>query len=477
MKLIWLRLLNGLIILFSSFSIFILLEKELLIQGSAVGDKVKALFVLFTPLTILTVSTFGISLGFAYLLSIILFSQRFIQYYQARYLFPLIGIVSTAGILASIERLKFVFWLHKYREKINSLKNRIDFLLMDIEEKTKMKSALTKRFERFYRLKTMADELSTVLNLEKVIKLAAEMIYEIIPKAETVLIYLLGEEVIDIDNPKFTSFYLKTTYELQDKKLYLDVFDYWLLREKGNLMINDVQKDFRFSSLEEGVNRRFRALLARPLRSEDKILGVVRLESSLPGSFTPDDLRMLDIFSDLLSAGIENAYLYQKTEELARRDGLTNLFLPRYLYSRLEEIIAKAKEFSILILDLDHFKDYNDRYGHIAGDIMLKKIAKILTSNISEEDFAVRYGGEEFLLVLVNSGKENAIRVAEAIRRKVEKEIFYLRREATQVTVSIGIATYPLDGRTKEELIHKADEWLYFAKTHGRNRIAYSGIR
>ncbi|MFN7170940.1 MAG: GGDEF domain-containing protein, partial [Candidatus Omnitrophota bacterium] len=148
-----------------------------------------------------------------------------------------------------------------------------------------------------------------------------------------------------------------------------------------------------------------------------------------------------------------------------------------YLYTRIEEVMAKAKEFSLLMLDLDHFKDYNDRYGHIAGDIMLKKIAQLLLTHLSGEDFAVRYGGEEFLLVLVDKSKEKAIELAQKIRENVEKEIFYLRREATRLTISIGIAAYPREGRTKEELIHKADEWLYFAKEKGRNRIAYAGMK
>ncbi|MCM8783452.1 MAG: sensor domain-containing diguanylate cyclase [Candidatus Omnitrophica bacterium] len=477
MALKWSRLLNGFIVLFSSFLIFFLIERELWIQGPGLEDKVMALFILFAPLISFTVFTFGNIFGFFYFLVIILFSQRFLQYYQTNYILPLIGIAFSAGVLSGIKRVGFVSHIKIYKGKINNLRNRIALLSADIEDKNKVKSALTKRFERFYRLKLMADEFSTTLDLVKIIQSAGARIGEIIPKAENVLIYLVEEEGIEIENPKVVSFFLKTDYGPQDRELQLDIFDRWLLREKGNLIVNDVQKDFRFSSAVEETKRDFRALLACPLSSEDRLLGVVRLESSLPASFTPDDLRMLDIFSDLVSVGVENAYLYQKTEELAKRDGLTNLFLPRYLYSRLEELMVKSKEFSVLILDLDYFKDYNDRYGHIAGDIMLKKIARILSSNITQNDFAVRYGGEEFLVVLGDSGKERAIRFAEEIRERVDREIFYLRREATHVTISIGIAIYPYDGKTKEEIIHKADECLYSAKAQGRNRIAYRGIK
>ncbi|MCM8778402.1 MAG: diguanylate cyclase [Candidatus Omnitrophica bacterium] len=473
-----LKILNTLLILFCSSLLFFFIERLLWGEEANLEDKVTALFVLFIPLISLTIFTLGNIPGLFYFLFISLISNRFINYYQTTYITPLLGITFGVGVLSAFAENKFLLSIKEYKKNLLNLRERIDKYILEEEEKTRLQSLLTRRFERLFRLKFMAEELSITLDVNRVIKSAEQRIWEIIPSTENFLIYLVGDELGEMDNPRITHSLLKTRRGLQNQELELDIFDRWILRSYKNLLVNDVQKDFRFSpETVEDLKREFRALLACPLTSEGKILGVVRLESSLPGSFTPDDLRMLDIFSDLVTVGVENAYLYQKTEILAKIDGLTGLFLPRYLYTRIEEVMAKAKEFSLLMLDLDHFKDYNDRYGHIAGDIMLKKIAQLLLTHLSGEDFAVRYGGEEFLLVLVDKSKEKAIELAQKIRENVEKEIFYLRREATRLTISIGIAAYPREGRTKEELIHKADEWLYFAKEKGRNRIAYAGMK
>lgn len=455
--------LNGLIIILSTFLIFFYLKKDITLLGE---DKSIAFLILFSPLIVLTIFTFGKTMGLLYFL----FTVFFLKNYSRVYFPYLVGTNLTIGLVSSLLHSRFVSDIKEYRKNFLKIKERIDIFSREVEEKIKVKDALKKKFDRLFSFKSLADELSAILDLDRILHFAGEKIFEIVPKGEAVLIRIVKN--------KITFYYSPKTRESLQERIPFDVFDYWILREKGNLIINDIYKDFRFSSdsLEE-IRRNFHSLLACPLTSEEKILGIVRLESSHSGVFTSDDLMMLDVFSDLLAVTLENAFLYQMTEELANRDSLTNLYLPRYLYNRLEEIMGREKEFSILMLDLDHFKDYNDRYGHIAGDIMLKKVAQLLLNSISGEDFAIRYGGEEFLLVLVNSGKEKAIKLAEEIREKVEKEIFYLRREATHVTVSIGVAFYPEDGRTKEELIHKADEWLYFAKAEGRNRIAYSGIK
>ncbi|MCM8765522.1 MAG: sensor domain-containing diguanylate cyclase [Candidatus Omnitrophica bacterium] len=469
---------NGLIIIFSSLLIFFSLENLVSSGEPDWGDKASALFILFIPLTAFTIFTLGNLSGFLYFLYLIFINHRFIQTYRTYSFLPLLGITLSVGILSALAERKFLLRIKGYKKNLLNLKEKIDSYVQEREEKTRIQSLLTQRFERFSRLKFMAEEFSTTLEISRIIQSAEERIPEIIPRADNFLIYLLETEKGEMESPRITYFRARVKGGLENKELQLDIFDRWILRSYDKLLISDVKKDFRFSKeTVEELQREFRSLLASPLIAKGKILGVVRLESSPPGSFTPDDLRMLDLFSDLLAVGVENAYLYQRTEELAKYDGLTGLFLPRYFYTRWEEIVARFSRISLLMLDLDHFKGYNDRYGHIAGDIMLKKIAQLILNNLSGEDFAVRYGGEEFLLVLLGKGKEEAIALAEEIRGKVAQEVFFLRREATHLTVSIGIVTYPYEGKTREELIHKADAWLYLAKAKGRNRIAYAGIK
>ena len=116
-------------------------------------------------------------------------------------------------------------------------------------------------------------------------------------------------------------------------------------------------------------------------------------------------------------------------------------------------------------------KDYNDKYGHTAGDILLKRLADILNSLINAGDLISRYGGEEFAILLFETNRKEALDIAEKIRQKIESEKFWLRREETRATISIGIATFPVDAKIKNELIEAADRNLYKAKREGRNRV------
>jgi diguanylate cyclase (GGDEF)-like protein len=168
--------------------------------------------------------------------------------------------------------------------------------------------------------------------------------------------------------------------------------------------------------------------------------------------------------------------LYEQIEQLAIKDGLTNLYLKRYFLDRMSEEIARQlrhkTQLSFLMIDLDKFKEYNDRFGHVAGDIVLKTMGFILTDFFkSPGDLVCRYGGEEFSVLLPDCSKLKALELAEQLRGRIEKQPILLRRQKTHITISAGIATFPKDAQSKEELISKADQALYKAKQSGRNSI------
>jgi diguanylate cyclase (GGDEF)-like protein len=216
-------------------------------------------------------------------------------------------------------------------------------------------------------------------------------------------------------------------------------------------------------------------LIASPLVSQDKVIGILRMDSPQEFAYTQDDLRLLTIISDLAAVAIQNAYLYSRTQELARRDDLTGLVVRRYFMERFREEIkraaAKRQAFSLLILDIDHFKDYNDKYGHMAGDLVLKHMARILTSAVQEGDIVGRYGGEELIVLLVGRDKAEAIKEAQRLRNTIKERPFTLRRSQTKLTVSAGLSSYPKDAVTEEDLIRIADDRLYKAKTTGRDKV------
>jgi diguanylate cyclase (GGDEF)-like protein len=154
-------------------------------------------------------------------------------------------------------------------------------------------------------------------------------------------------------------------------------------------------------------------------------------------------------------------------------DGLTGLYNHRYLHERLGEEVSRAAkdgtELSLLFLDLDHFKQYNDRRGHSAGDRALRAVARVVERSVRRIDLVGRYGGEEFVVVLPESGTPAALEAAERIRRAVEEAEGSV--DGQGLTVSIGVATFPADARSKEELLDRADWSMYRAKRAGRNRV------
>jgi len=173
--------------------------------------------------------------------------------------------------------------------------------------------------------------------------------------------------------------------------------------------------------------------------------------------------------------GIKRAHLYQQVQELSVTDSLTEVFSRRYCLERFNEELERSKKlklnFSFLMLDIDHFKSFNDQYGHLVGDAILKDTAKTIKENLRQIDLIGRYGGEEFSVILSETDKEQAKFAAERIRTAVESKQIKVYDEVLRVTVSIGISTFPDDAQDTQLLIDKADRALYQAKQTGRNKV------
>ncbi len=184
-----------------------------------------------------------------------------------------------------------------------------------------------------------------------------------------------------------------------------------------------------------------------------------------------------ELFSELQAAYQQLCVYNAQVEELANTDPLTGVYNYRFFTERLEKEIELAKKFnrslSLIILDIDHFKDFNDTYGHPAGDLALKQASKIFKQNIRDKDVLCRYGGEEFLILLPSTGVEEAFRCAERIREAVQHHTVYIGedKKPVNITVSGGVACFPVDASNGEQLLRIADEVLYSAKHKGRNKI------
>jgi diguanylate cyclase (GGDEF)-like protein len=208
------------------------------------------------------------------------------------------------------------------------------------------------------------------------------------------------------------------------------------------------------------------------------VAGFLRVSSSVPGRFAQEDLRAAELLATLAGVSMENIYLFEKVRELAIKDALTGLYTHRAFQSRIEEEIlrcARAKApFSLVMADIDHFKSYNDRYGHQAGDETLKIVAEVFASGVRDIDFVARYGGEELAIIFTGADKQQAAQGAGLLRERLENRNFSFNGLRLGVTASFGVAEFPSDGAIASQLVRAADERLYKAKEAGRNRVVYA---
>ena len=226
--------------------------------------------------------------------------------------------------------------------------------------------------------------------------------------------------------------------------------------------------------LDEGPARA-PSLLAVPLRNRDRNLGALVL-TGRRGAFDASAARVLGIIANQAAASLAVIRLKERHKRLAARDGLTQLYNRRAFDERLAK--ARAREdrqggrFAVLLLDIDHFKRLNDTFGHLAGDAALKHTARVLEGHLREGDEAARYGGEEFAIILPGADAAGAAPLAERVRAAIEGSQVVFEGARLAVTVSIGVAAWPEDGREIETLLAAADRALYAAKQDGRNRVA-----
>lgn len=246
------------------------------------------------------------------------------------------------------------------------------------------------------------------------------------------------------------------------------------------LLVDDVEKDNRVR-MPNRPRFKTKSLLSVPLKLKDKTIGVLNLSDKEDlGAFNESDLNLLASFANLASLMIERTWALERTfqlEKLSITDHMTGLYNHRFLRTRLEEELNRSTRnglsLTVIFIDLDFFKIYNDISGHLAGDGALKKAADILKASVRDMDIVVRYGGEEFCIVLPDTSKNEAVQVAERIRQEIEKEKFPKEENLPfgRLTASFGIASFPEDGHTFTTLIHSADLALYKAKAEGRNRV------
>ncbi|MFA5286791.1 MAG: GGDEF domain-containing protein [Candidatus Omnitrophota bacterium] len=235
--------------------------------------------------------------------------------------------------------------------------------------------------------------------------------------------------------------------------------------------INDYVKvgNCNFLGKEADLSR-YEGYINLPLIINNEIAGYL-----IASNVAEDNKYQFQILAQQFLIMVKRAFLYKNVHELAIMDGLTQVFSRRHVLERFEEELKRSRKFkhnlSFLMVDIDKFKNFNDKYGHLVGDAILREVSRSIKDNVRQIDFVGRYGGEELSIALPETDKEQALLAAERIRQAIEARDIKVYDEELKVTVSVGISTFPDDADSSGLLIEAADKALYLAKKGGRNRV------
>jgi diguanylate cyclase (GGDEF)-like protein len=244
---------------------------------------------------------------------------------------------------------------------------------------------------------------------------------------------------------------------------------------ENSIDLSDKDEAIEFSSgnTSDEIPEELKFAICAPLKARNNLIGaIVITQNTDSDKFTLSTKRLLSTFANQSAVAVDNTLLYKQTEHLSVTDGLTGLYNHRYFQEQMQTELRRAQRydlnFSVIMVDIDNFKTINDTYGHLAGDELLKKIAVHLKQVTRDTDTVARYGGDEFVILLPETVKNDSLIVAERIRSQLQESKI---AGNIQVEVSIGIAAYPDDGVYSKDIVSKADSALYKAKEEGRNRV------
>src|ERR1700756_3212276 len=257
----------------------------------------------------------------------------------------------------------------------------------------------------------------------------------------------------------------------------------WVAQTGEVVVVPDTSTDSRFfKQVDSKTKMETRSIVAVPVRFREQCLGVIELINCVgPEGFSKRDLALLEALADYAAIAIENARHVQRIHELTITDDCTTLYNARHLNFMLDTEIYRshryAFEFSLIFIDLDHFKNINDTHGHLMGSKLLAEIGSAVKDKCRMIDMAFRYGGDEFVVLLPQTSKDNALGVARRLHKLIRESV-WLKESGinARVTASVGVASYPTDSRTKAELLHLADEAMYLVKNTTGDSVAAAGV-
>jgi len=371
---------------------------------------------------------------------------------------------------------------YKEAQERKKLENQIVNFQKTLDEKENSLQIAEKAVKRkvydLHNLVEASNEIYSILNFRQLINSALlTVIGQVGVQGAFVLMY-------DQKKRSYSQIYQKgfKAKEIQKIKFKVDSpLVKYFTKHNAPVFIQQLERQKEFTSYVEKLKELGIFILA-PIMYSERVQGIIATGEKLYASkFSQTDFELFHVLVNIISISIENSLHYEAVKNLSLTDEMTNLHNYRSFISRLKEEINRSKRnksmLSLVILDIDHFKNYNDTLGHQAGDEALREVGKVLKKTVRDEDIVSRYGGEEFCIIFPGIAKEGIRNLGERIRIQIEKHKFYKEKvqPTGKLTISLGGASFPKDASDMHDLIQRADEALYKAKHLGRNQMQIYG--
>lgn len=318
----------------------------------------------------------------------------------------------------------------------------------------------------------LSNLLNSSLKLDFIIPKAVQMVGEMF-RADACGLFLYDE----VTGEFFVSGLYGYQFIPRDMKLE-NTLPFFAIKEERKLLINNVRNN-PYISKEMNKITRAKSLMAVPIIIKGRKIGAISVYSRTKNYYNERDVEFLDTLGNQIGISVMNADLFERTELLACTDGLTGVYDHNYFLKALDRYMEKARKrnqnFSLVMIDLDDFKYYNDKFGHVLGDEILRKTALILIDSVRNDDIISRYGGDEFAIILNGANRDRAFRIAERIRKRISQTVFQdpESKHSFNITASIGISTFPDDAVGAKQLLDKADKAMYRVKRNVKNKTEH----
>ena len=379
-------------------------------------------------------------------------------------------------------------YLEEHVKNLKSTKKRVQ---QDIIRIKRENDGLSERVEKIVKLFETSKSIGATLSFENIYKIIGSTLGEIcdFSRAELVIYKSKDEEERGFSLVRFSPEGVPEGENIDHPTEDIFLLKNILLErhERSILFVGDVKRSLLAKQIH--LESPYQSFAVVPLYTADEPIGYLALfdvkeKSAITDLFAAStdsaskdsfNIQSLTILAPQFALGIKKAALYRQVQELSITDGLTKLFLRRFIMERLEEELNRSTRFDLklclIMADIDHFKKINDTHGHLVGDVILERVAAILKENVREIDLVGKFGGEEFIIVLPETEMPEAKQITQRLCDLVNEKLIRAYDEEIRVTLSLGISAFPGQARGMQDLIQRADEALYKAKELGRNRV------